>query len=152
MLKKKITLLFLIFFLNNCGYTPMYYVNNKSNFNFTEINIEGDNELGNFLESNLERYNSNESNKEIILDININYKKLSQTKDLTGATTDYLLVAEVTFNVLQNNKESEITIKKDFIMKDIDKEFEERNYERTIKQNFAYSIINKLILKLSKNR
>ena len=37
-------------------------------------------------------------------------------------------------------------------MKDIDKEFEERNYERTIKQNFAYSIINKLILKLSKNR
>ena len=71
---------------------------------------------------------------------------------MTGATTDYLLVAEVTFNVLQNNKESEITIKKDFIMKDIDKEFEERNYERTIKQNFAYSIINKLILKLSKNR
>ena len=130
----------------------MYSVNNKSNFNFTEINIEGDNELGNFLESNLERYNSNESNKEIILDININYEKLSQTKDLTGATTDYLLVAEVTFNVLQNNKESEITIKKDFIMKDIDKEFEERNYERTIKQNFAYSIINKLILKLSKNR
>ena len=130
----------------------MYSVNNKSNFNFTEINIEGDNELGNFLESNLERYNSNESNKEIILDININYEKLSQTKDLTGTTTDYLLVAEVTFNVFQNNKESEITIKKDFIMKDIDKEFEERNYERTIKQNFAYSIINKLILKLSKNR
>ena len=79
MLKKKITLLFLIFFLNNCGYTPMYSVNNKSNFNFTEINIEGDNELGNFLESNLERYNSNEGNKEIILDININYEKLSQT-------------------------------------------------------------------------
>ena len=71
---------------------------------------------------------------------------------MTGANLVYFLVAEVTFNVLQNNKESECTIKKDFIMKDIDKEFEERNYERTIKQNFAYSIINKLILKLSKNR
>ena len=37
-------------------------------------------------------------------------------------------------------------------MKDMDKEFEERNYERTIKQNFAYSIINKLIIQLSKSR
>ena len=34
-------------------------------------------------------------------------------------------------------------------MKNLEREFEEKNYERTIKQNFAYSIVNKFILRLS---
>tara|TARA_Y100000591_G_C21454219_1_gene507635 strand:+ start:142 stop:534 length:393 start_codon:yes stop_codon:yes gene_type:complete len=130
----------------------MYSLDNDSYFNFKKIIIKGDNELSNFIESNLERYNSDKSDKEVTLEINVDYKKLSQSKDLTGTTTDYLLVAEVTFDVLLNNEVSKVNIKKDFIMKDMDKEFEERSYERTIKQNFAYSIVNKLIIQLSKSR
>ncbi len=152
MLKKIIIIIFLCSFISHCGYTPMYSLENNSYFNFKKIIIEGDNELSNFIESNLERYNSDKSDKEVTLEINVDYKKLSQSKDLTGATTDYLLVAEVTFDILLNNEVSKVNIKKDFIMKDMDKEFEERSYERTIKQNFAYSIVNKLIIQLSKSR
>ncbi len=152
MLKKIIITIFLCSLLSHCGYTPMYSLDNDSYFNFKKIIIKGDNELSNFIESNLERYNSDKSDKEVTLEINVDYKKLSQSKDLTGTTTDYLLVAEVTFDVLLNNEVSKVNIKKDFIMKDMDKEFEERSYERTIKQNFAYSIVNKLIIQLSKSR
>ena len=152
MLKKIIVVLFFTLFLSQCGYTPMYSLDNKSNFNFISIKTRGDDELSKFLKLNLDRYNHRQSDKQISLDIIVDYEKLSQSKDLTGTTTDYLLIAEVNFNILFNGQESEINIKKDFVMKDMDKEFEERNYERTIKQNFAYSIINKLIIQLSKSR
>ena len=127
----------------------MYSTNNEINFNFTSININGENELGDLIESNLKRYTNEENQKEIELEINVIYNKLSQTKDAAGKTTEYLLVAEVECNVLSEGKEKKILIKKDFVMKNMDEEFEEKKYETTIKQNFAYSIVNRLIMQLS---
>ena len=34
-------------------------------------------------------------------------------------------------------------------MRNMDEEFEEKKYETTIKQNFAYSIVNRLVMQLS---
>ena len=150
MLKKIIITFFISTFVISCGYTPMYTANSELNFNFKEINISGDSILGDMIETNLLRYKKSEDGKEILLDVNINYEKLSQTKDAAGNTTDYLLVAEVEFIIKKENTEKKVNIKKDFVMENIEKEFEEKNYERSIKQNFAYSIVNKLIFQLSK--
>lgn len=149
MLKNFIIILIFSFFVNNCGYTPMYSTNNEINFNFTKININGENELGDLIESNLKRYTNNEIQKEIELEINVIYNKLSQTKDAAGKTTEYLLVAKVECNILSEGKEKKILIKKDFVMRNMDEEFEEKKYETTIKQNFAYSIVNRLVMQLS---
>jgi hypothetical protein len=150
---KNITILFFVsLFLNSCGYTPMFSSNNQIVFNFKEINVSGDNELGNLIKSNLKSYNNIDAKNELILDVNVVYNKTSQTKDGTGKTTDYLLTADVQFIVKSDTNEKQISISKDSVMKNLDKEFEEKKYERTIKQNFSYSIVNKLIMQLSKNK
>ena len=41
-------------------------------------------------------------------------------------------------------------IKENFDMKNFDDEFEEKKYEDTIKENFARSISNKLLLQISR--
>lgn len=149
MLKNFIIILIFSFFVNNCGYTPMYSTNNEINFNFTKINISGEDELSDLIESNLKRFTNKKIQKEIELEIDIIYNKLSQNKDAAGNTIEYLLVAEVECNVLSEGKERKILITKDFVMKNMNEEFEEKKYETTIKENFAYSIVNRLIMQLS---
>ena len=149
MFKNIYIVLLLCFFVTACGYEPMYGKNNDINFNFKKITIEGDNDLKNLIKSYLKRYNNENSEKEVIVDATIIYEKLSQTKNIVGETTDYLIVTEVEFEILSNNVKKKIIIKEDFVMKNIEREFDEKNYERTIKQNFAYSIVNKFILRLS---
>ena len=53
MIKKKIIFINLIFFLSNCGFTPIYLKNTDVNFSIEQINYTGDTELNNFLKTNL---------------------------------------------------------------------------------------------------
>ena len=74
------------------------------------------------------------------------YKKIVLSKDETGEVTNYRLEAEVKFLIKPINKEIKITEKK--IIDSMDDKFEEARYERSIKQNFASSISNKLTSEL----
>tara|TARA_B100001027_G_C16189917_1_gene295568 strand:+ start:80 stop:535 length:456 start_codon:yes stop_codon:yes gene_type:complete len=150
MLKKTLTILLICVFVKSCGYSPMYSKKNDINFNFKKINIKGDNDLKNLIKSYLKRYNNENNENEIYLDINVVYDKISQTKNISGETTDYLLVAKVEFKTTIDNNEQIIIIKEDFVMKNIEREFDEKKYERTIKQNLAFSIVNKFILKITR--
>ena len=150
MLKKTLTILLICVFVKSCGYSPMYSKKNDINFNFKKINIKGDNDLKNLIKSYLKRYNNENNENEIYLDINVVYDKISQTKNISGETTDYLLVAKVEFKTTIDNNEQIIIIEEDFVMKNIEREFDEKKYERTIKQNLAFSIVNKFILKISR--
>ena len=150
MLKKLILILSVCFIINSCGYSPMYNKKNDINFNFKKITIQGDNDLKNLIKSSIQRYNNENNENEIDLDINIIYEKTSQTKNVAGETTDYLLTTEVIFKIKTESDEKTISIKEDFVMKNMEREFDEKNYERTIKQNFAFSIVNKFILRLSR--
>ena len=150
MLKKTLTILLICVFVKSCGYSPMYSKKNDINFNFKKINIKGDNDLKNLIKSYLKRYNNENNENEIYLDINVVYDKISQTKNISGETTDYLLVAKVEFKTTIDNNEQIIIIEEDFVMKNIEREFDEKKYERTIKQNLAFSIVNKFILKITR--
>ena len=149
MIKKNIIIISLIFILNSCGYTPIYLKNTNVNFSIEEINYTGDRELNNFLKTNLYQFkNTNDDNK-ILIEVISKYKKITLSKDKTGEVTNYQLEAEVTFSIKPMNKEIKITEKK--IMDSMNDKFEEARYERTIKQNFASSISNKLASKLITN-
>ena len=146
MIKKNIIIISLIFILNSCGYTPIYLKNTNVNFSIEEINYTGDRELNNFLKTNLYQFkNTNDDNK-ILIEVISKYKKITLSKDNTGEVTNYQLEAEVTFSIKPMNKEIKITEKK--IMDSMNDKFEEARYERTIKQNFASSISNKLASEL----
>ena len=146
MIKKNILYISLIFFLTNCGFTPIYLKNTNVNFSIEQVTYEGDRDLNNFLKTNLNQYkNQNVDNKITIQDESI-YRKIILSKDGKGEVANYQLEAEVFFLIKPSNKKIKITEKK--IMDSMDDKFEEARYERTIKQNFASSISNKLSLEL----
>jgi len=142
MMKKNTVVILLIFFLNNCGFTPIYLNSTNMNFSIEQINYSGDRELNNFLKTNLNNYKNIDSKNKIFIETNSNYNKIILSKNAAGKATNYQLQAEVIFLIKPINKKVKITEKK--IMDSKNDKFEEARYERTIKQNFALSISNKL--------
>ena len=142
MIKKNILFITLIFFLVNCGFTPIYLMNTDINFSIEKVNYTGDKELNNFLKINLDRYKNKEIDNKIYIQADSVYRKIVLSKDGAGEVTNYQLEAEVIFLIKPLNKRIKITEKK--IMDSMDDKFEEARTERTIKQSFASSISNKL--------
>jgi outer membrane lipopolysaccharide assembly protein LptE/RlpB len=146
MIKKNILYISLIFFLTNCGFTPVYLKNTNVNFSIEQVTYEGDRDLNNFLKTNLNQYKNQNVDNKITIEVDSIYRKIILSKDGTGEVANYQLEAEVLFLIKPSNKKIKITEKK--IMDSMDDKFEEARYERTIKQNFASSISNKLSLEL----
>ena len=149
MIKKNISLIFLIFFLTNCGFTPIYQNNTNINYSIEQVDYTGDRELNNFLKSNLNKYKNEKIDKKIFIEVNSIYKKNILTKDGTGKITSYELEAVIIFLVQPLNKEIQVIEKK--IMNSMDDKFEETRQEKIIKQSFVSSISNKLISEININ-
>ena len=149
MIRKNIILISLIFFLTNCGFTPIYKKNADINFSIEQVNYTGDRELNNFLKTNLNQYKNKKIDNKIYIQADSIYKKIVLSKDSAGEVTNYQLEAEVIFLIKPLNKTIKITEKK--IMNSMDDKFEEARTERTIKQSFASSISNKLSLEIIVN-
>ena len=150
MIKKNIIVISLIFFLTNCGFSPIYIKNTNTNFSIENVNYQGDRELNNFLKINLNQYKNEKSNKKIFIEAKSGYEKIILTKNSSGDVTNYKLIAKVTFLIKSTNKK--INIIEEKIISSMDDKFEEARKERAIKQNFALSISNKLASKLIINK
>ena len=149
MFKKKIIIFSCIFFLTSCGFTPIYLKNTGLSFSIEQVNYKGDRDLNNFLKTNLIKYKNEKSENKIYIEANSTYKKIVLSKDSTGEITSYQLEAEVIFSIMPLNKKIKIREKK--IMNSKDDKFEEARDERSVKQNFASSISNKLSTELIVN-
>ena len=136
----------LIFFLTNCGFSPIYVKNTNTNFSIENVNYQGDRELNNFLKTNLNQYKNENSDRKILIEATSEYKKTILTKNTASEVTNYKLIANVTFVIKPTNKKINITEEK--IISSMDDKFEEARKERATKQNFARSISNKLISEL----
>ena len=145
MIKKNILVISLLFFLNSCGFEPIYSKNNNVNFSIEQVNFTGDRELNNFIKTNLQQ-DKNANNNKIFIEAKSEYNKFILTKDGKGEVTNYELNAEIVFLIKPTNKQIKISEKK--IMESMADKFEESKYEKSIKQNFASSITFKLIQEL----
>ena len=142
---KKFTIVIALIILTGCGFTPMHSKKNSNNFSIEQINFSGERELNNFLKIGLTRYKSS-SDKKFFIDVESEFSKIILTKDKTGKATNYELIANVTFK-LKSNKKIEFAERK--IIKNLNDNFEQTKQERSVKQIFATSIINKLINQLN---
>ena len=149
MIKKHIVLISLIFFLTNCGFSPIYVKNTNTNFSIENVNYQGDRELNNFLKTNLNQYKNEQSSRKIFIEARSEYEKIILTKNSAGDVTNYKLVAKVTFLIKSINKK--INIAEEKIINSMDDKFEETRKERTVKQNFASSISDKIASALVAN-
>ena len=115
-------------------------------FQLNKLNFIGDRELNNFLKINLNKYKNEEVNNKIFIEAKSEYNKTILSKDSTGEVTNYQLEANIVFLIKSTNKVIKINEKK--IMENMSDKLEETKYERSVKQSFALSIINKLISEL----
>ena len=142
-------LIFIPFLILGCKYTPIY--SNKDNFNFKIENIQfnGDAEINNLIDKKLKKYKKTISDKKISILTFTSYDKISQSKNLSGKTTDYLVEIKTTFKVEINNKTKTLIFKEQFLVKNFSNKFEENNFEKIKKENSIDLIINKLTAQIS---
>ena len=147
---KTLSIILLTFILYSCGYTPIFSSNTQTRVHVEELIITGDRELSNFLKEKIDRLNNKSSNKGVSITANTNYSKESQTKDKSGNTTQYKLNASVDFIVKTKNTTVEINLSESSSMNNFSDEFEQKNYEKSTKDQFSSIFINQLIISLSR--
>ena len=150
-IKKLLPFLLIIIFLNSCGYTPRYALNKNVNFTIDLIEISGDREFNNFLKSKLLRYSNNNSSSKTKYELNLKtkYSKNIKSKDTAGLAKKYELGISVEIFVKSELTEpKKIVFEEKFIINKFEDDFEEKNYEKVIKENFSDIILERIILYL----
>ena len=150
MIQKIIFLIILNLSLLSCDYSPIYSNNNSYNFYIESISQEGNSEINTLIRSKLKKYRFTKDAKKITIHSVSTFKKNSQSKNKSGNTDQYLLNLEVKFLIKSEDNEKNFILKEKFIMKNFTNEFDEKNYERTIKNNMTELIVNNLIIQLSR--
>ena len=149
MIKKIFLSLTLYLFLTNCGFTPLYSVKGLEDINIEVLSYEGDREINLDLVSKL-KANVNPQGKIYKVKIYTDYEKTTLSNNLAGEPEDYQLQSTVKFIIIENNIEKEFSLNEKFVMKNLNDNFEERNYETNIKNNMSNLIYNKFLLQIKK--
>ena len=134
---------FIFLFLYSCGYTPIYKVNQKSNFGLDAIIFSGDKKIGRKIEKNLRKFRNNQT--ENIFDANFVSSKIREvvTKDKKGDPSSFKLTIEVKLNLI--SKANKKTLEKKFIREatfdSMDNKFELNQYTNNIEKNIIFNIL-----------
>ena len=144
---KNIFILFVILFITHCGFSPVYK-SNTLNYQINISKIEGDKTINSKIKSEIERISDKNIQKIFNIEINTKYEKIIAAKNSKGSITDYLLIATATFIIYNNEKTETIVFQEKLNVKNNSEFVEQRNYENTIKKNFASSFVEKLNLDL----
>ena len=144
---RNIFILFLILFITHCGFSPVYK-SNTLNYQINISKIEGDKVINSKIKSEIERISNKNIQKIFNIEIDTKYEKIIAAKNSKGSITDYLLIATGTFIISNNEKTETIVFQEKQNLKNNSNFVEQRNYENTIKKNFASSFVKKLNLGL----
>lgn len=150
MIKKILLFTLLYLSLIGCDYRPIYSNNSDYDFYIKTINQDGDDEINTLIRSKLKGYTNTDSTKKFTINNISTYNKSSQSKNKSGNTDQYLLSLKVKFIIKSEKGEKEFTLNEKFIMSNFTNEFDEKNYERIIKDNMTKLIVDKLVIQLSR--
>ena len=140
--------IFIPFLVLSCDYSPIY--SNQDNYNFfiEKIEFVGDPEINNLIDKKLKKYQTTRNEKKISIFSTSSYNKVSQSKNLSGKTTDYLVIIDITFQIKKEDKLNTIKFKEEFLIKNFSNKFEENNLEKIKKEDLIDLIINRLVIQL----
>ena len=93
-------------------------------------------------------YSNRNSNIKYNISINSNYQKIIVSKNSAGVATDYKLIAETVISFDKEGKNNILNFNENINIKSNSNSYEQNNYEKSIKKNFASSISNKFIIKI----
>ena len=148
MIKKLSLLCFLIIFINNCGFTPIYS-NKDKNFVINKIDLVGDIEVNKILSNRLNIYKNNADAKRFF-DIVINSKstKTTLTKDKKGNPAQFSQSVSVNLIITDiiNNTEIQQNFTESSTYDSSDNKFDLKKYENNLIKNMSEKIYSDLIL------
>ena len=142
-------LIFIPFLFLGCQYTPIYSNKDKFNFKIENIDFTGDVEINNLIDKKLKKYKTTKSGEKVSISTFSSYEKISQSKNLSGKTTDYLVVIKTSFEIEMDDKTNILIFREEFLIKNFSNKFEENNFEKIKKENSIDLIINKLVTQIS---
>jgi outer membrane lipopolysaccharide assembly protein LptE/RlpB len=146
---KNIILILFLLVLNSCGYTSVYKNQKFQDFEINIIEMIGDNQINNLIKNELKVYSNKSSNNKYDISINSNFQKIIISKNSAGVATDYKLLVNTKISINLNNEDNVFSFDESINIKSNSNSFEQNNYERNIKKNFASSIRGKFINELS---
>ncbi len=146
-MKNKILVFFLILLFTGCGFTPMYNNYSKLDYNISINEKKGDRFINNIIGNEIQRISNSDSKNQLNIKIDTKFEKIVVTKDTKGSVSEYKLNAK-TIVVLENLNNKSLEFNESQNLKNISDVFQQKNYENTIKRNFAFSIVRKFNLSL----
>ena len=149
MLKKIFFIILSLNLLNHCDYKPVYSKQNNINHKIVVDGLNGDKYINNLIVNNLKRISKKSSKNTINISFNTVYTKKILAKNNKGTITDYQSNVETTFIITKKDSTENFVVEEKFNFQKMADKYEEKNYERDIKKNFASSISQKLVLRLA---
>jgi hypothetical protein len=147
MLKKFVLFIILVLVISGCDYSPIHSIK-TNNIEIKIISMSGDKEINNYLSKELEK-KSKASSEKIEVIINTNFSKRVLAKDTKSSATDYELQVIGNFELKKDDKSKSFKITEKFRYKNLNDNYEQKNYEKMIKLNLAQIIISKLNLSIN---
>ena len=147
-MKKKFILLLLFLSLSHCGFSPIYNTANKLDYKIIINEKNGDKFINNLISQEILKISDNNATKIYYIKVNTIYEKIILSKNSKGSPTEYQLKAITNFEIQNKNIKKEISFNEKQNIKNISDIFELKNYENTVKTNFAISIVRNLNLQL----
>ena len=147
MIKKIILLSFLIVFLNNCGYAPIYSKKSQD-FQISKIETSGEVKVNKLLYNKLKIYSDNpNARKTFNLNINSLSTKTTISKDKKGNPTQFSIELSITLQITDglDNKVDRI-FSESSTYDNNDNKFDLRKYEDNLIENMTEKLFSEIIL------
>ena len=138
--------------LSSCGYEAIYSKKNIINYDFSISNLTlvGEKDINLKIKEKLYNYTLNKKDKNFILTISSNMKKVAIAKNISGNPTKFKSTIIIDIEVLmEGNLKNNLQIIESLNYSNIDNKFDLKKYEQQIKYNLAEVATEKLIFKLS---
>ena len=135
--------------ISACDYKPLYKNSKINNFYYEVVETKGDRDVNKYIIKNLERKSSNNKSTKYKIKLDTQYTKTILAKDSFGSPTDFELRATSIFNISSLIDNYTFNLEEKFSYKNLNENYEQTNYESSIKKNLASQITEKLIIKIA---
>ena len=145
---KKIILITLIIFLNNCaGYKPIF-TSDQTNFYIEKIEISDDNKLVRKLVKNLKPYSIDNGKQSITLKLDLSKQENVIMKDAKGDPASYEIKIKLNVDVITKDGNNKLNFEENFTFNNQSNKFELNQYKKNMETNLMNKIFENLILEL----
>ena len=151
MFKNISILIITLFTLVSCGYSSIYSKNEGINFSISSLEMDGNRQINQYIEPRLKKFMSVKKDNDYGVIINTNINKITLAKDLKGIETNIKLITSLDLTLIKDDEEKKASFSKDFSIKKLNSNYEQKNYERIIVNDLSKLLFDQVIMYLSNN-